>query len=72
MTINAFQRVELWFWNLTILLLSQSSLTRSCLRRLYQLLNGKQSFLWGMVLVSSGFLGLLSGGAFYLLALGAR
>lgn len=69
---NLFTRIELFFWDSTIRLLSSPSFTRLVLKREPSLasipLNGSMALLF----VLTGAVGLLSGYLFYFLAAAAR
>lgn len=62
-------RVELLFWDFAIRLLSQSSLTRSFLRKVYGLTRTSELTSLAILMGVSGLVGLLSGYIFYFLTL---
>jgi hypothetical protein len=62
-------RVELLFWDFAIRLLSQSSLTRSFLRKAYGLTRTSELTSLAILMGVSGLVGLLCGYIFYFLTL---
>ncbi len=72
MNINIFTRVELLFWNITILALSQSDVARSLVRKLYNLANGSDITSLGLLMATSGVIGLICGYLFYFITLSMR
>ena len=66
------QKIETRFWDVVILLLSQSTLVRSCLGGTYDFFTRRDSLLAGMLLLFCTLFGLLSGCVFYSVVFGVH
>ncbi len=64
---HPFSRAELIFWDLTIQALSESGVTRSFLRKFYQLTHSPEITSMSIIVGISGAAGLASGYLFYFL-----
>ncbi len=72
MKTHPFNRVELYFWNVTIQALSESGFTRSFLRKAYRLANRSETASLSILVGVAGVAGLVSGYLFYFLTNGLR
>jgi hypothetical protein len=69
---NLLNRMELYFWNFAIQVLSQSRMLQIILRRVFGMLKDVEIATFGILLGVSGVVGLVSGYLFYFVSAGPR